>query len=117
MFITYRIITADEYDWAARHTPHLCPLALAGDRRSGMQLLHDAAADSLVSMERLAGSPDGRAKLNTLAGAVEFWAGEVERRGAKTGPGRDRAPPAGESATVAAAVARQADLSRLETAI
>ena len=80
MFISYRVISPEEYDWATEHKPHLCPLVFAGDRRTGLQLLRDAAAESAQSMESLACSPGGQAKLDTLAASVESWAEELEQR-------------------------------------
>ncbi len=41
-----RPISASEYDAAVRAAPDHCPLFAAGDRRSGQQLLADAAADA-----------------------------------------------------------------------
>ena len=41
-----RPISADEYDAVLRLQPALCPLAAAGDARSGARLLADAAADA-----------------------------------------------------------------------
>ena len=40
-----RPISAGEYDAAVENTPHLCPLAVMGDLRSGRELLASAARD------------------------------------------------------------------------
>ena len=63
---------------------------LVGDRRSGLQLLRDAVADSMLGIEDLAGSAAGRAKLDTLAATVEEWAGEVERRASEAAADRSK---------------------------
>ena len=42
-----RPVSASDYDAAAHADPAQCPLLAAGDRRSGRQLLADAAADAL----------------------------------------------------------------------
>ena len=41
-----RTISPDEYDAAVATCPCSCPLHVMGDRRTGQQLLHDAAADA-----------------------------------------------------------------------
>ena len=78
MSSVFRAITPAEYDEAARRTPHLCPLLLAGDRRSGQRLLDDAAQGASGPMASLAASRAGRAMLDALAASVEEWAGEAE---------------------------------------
>ena len=80
----FRAITPAEYDEAARRTPHLCPLLLAGDRRSGQQLLDDGAEGASGAMAALVAGRAGRAMLDTLAAAVEVWATEAEL--AQAGP-------------------------------
>lgn len=66
-----RIISADEYDDAARRTPHLCPLIMIGDLRSGMELLNDAAQDMSTTIEAMCGSRHGRALLENVARCLE----------------------------------------------
>ena len=80
MRILYRIIAPAEYDEALRRTPHLCPLALAGDLRPGRRLLDDAAADSAGGMASLTGSVGGRAALSALAANIEAAAAAAEIR-------------------------------------
>jgi hypothetical protein len=50
--VLVRAITADEYDATAAACPESCPLVAMGDRRTGQQLLHDAPADSAVSLRQ-----------------------------------------------------------------
>ena len=75
-----RVITPEEYDAAVHSTPHLCPLLLAGDWRTGRQLLADAPADSEETMASLVASRRGARQLASLASAVEGWAAEAEGR-------------------------------------
>jgi hypothetical protein len=49
-----RIVTADDYDAAARLRPETCPLYYMGDRRSGRSLLADCPADASVTVAALA---------------------------------------------------------------
>ncbi len=66
-----RVVTPQEYDEASLRHPHCCPLVMMGDRRSGQQLLDSAAEDLEQSMEFLANSPEGRARLDCLAEHLE----------------------------------------------
>ena len=88
---TYRVVTPEEYDEALRRTPHLCPLALAGDLRPGQRLLDDAAADSARGMASVAGSRSGRTALDVLAARIEEAAASAERRIAALMMGLDTA--------------------------
>jgi hypothetical protein len=67
-------IGPDEYDAAVRDRPDLCPLAATGDRRSGRQLLADAAVDARRTVVGLAGCREGRAELDAIAAAAEHMA-------------------------------------------
>ncbi len=62
-----QIISADEYDAAVALSPAFGPLAAAGDRRTGRELLADAAADAQLSVAAAAATPHGRALLDRLA--------------------------------------------------
>ena len=75
-----RVITPEEYDAAVHSTPHLCPLLLAGDWRTGRQLLADAPSDSEETMASLVASRRGAGLLGSLASAVEGLAVEAEAR-------------------------------------
>ena len=68
------VVTPDEYDAAVAADPAHSTLAALGDRRSGRQLLADAAADRARSLASLAACPRGRAELDTIAAAVEALA-------------------------------------------
>ncbi len=59
--------------------PNQCPLLLAGDWRTGVQLLADAPADSAYTIAALAAGRAGRAALDALATSVERRAEEMER--------------------------------------
>jgi hypothetical protein len=74
-----RVISSREYDEAARRTPHACPHVLSGDRRSGQQLLDDAAADALRTVGRAAQSRASSAALNQIAAYLEARLSDVER--------------------------------------
>jgi hypothetical protein len=74
-----RVITPDEYDEAARLTPHACPLVVMGDLRSGQQLLDDIPVDSTQTIESLTQSRKGRAALDLVAEVVERRVAEMER--------------------------------------
>ncbi len=50
------------------------PRAVAGDFRTGRQLLADAAADRHQTVSAMAACPRGRAELDTLAATVEVLA-------------------------------------------
>jgi hypothetical protein len=67
------IVSPQEYDHAALHHPHRCPLVLMGDHRSGQQLIDSAARtqDFQQRMQSLAGSAEGLARLDSLATHLE----------------------------------------------
>jgi hypothetical protein len=69
--VACRIVSPQEYDHAALHHPHRCPLVLMGDRRSGQQLIDSAAEDFQQTMQSLAGSAEGLARLDSLATHLE----------------------------------------------
>ena len=64
-------ISPEEYDEAVLRRPRTCPLWALGDRRSGRQLLADAAADAARGLDRVVSEPAGRASLDALAAHVE----------------------------------------------
>ncbi len=66
-----RAVSPDVYDEAARTSPERCPLVLAGDLRSGQELLKGARADSMQTIESLVASRKGRMMLNALAEHIE----------------------------------------------
>ena len=87
-----RPISADEYDAVLRLQPALCPLAAAGDARSGARLLADAAADAAAGSLTTAlrredsqccshgnGGGEGGA-LRRLVGAARGLAARLRRR-------------------------------------
>ena len=74
----FRRICPEEYDEAVRRVPHQCPLLLAGDWRTGAQLLADAKADAAQTIASLAAGRAGRAALDALAASVERWVVELE---------------------------------------
>jgi hypothetical protein len=73
-----RRISPEEYDDAVQRVPHQCPLLLAGDWRTGAQLLADAPADSAQTIAALTAGRAGRAALDALAASVERRAAEME---------------------------------------
>ena len=66
-----RAACPDEYDAAVARDPTTSINAALGDRRTGRQLLADAAADRQSPLSVLAACPGGRAELDTIAVAVE----------------------------------------------
>ena len=59
-----RPLTPEEYDEAVLEHPEECPLAMAGDRRSGRQLIADTPRDLLAnSIAALSQTPEGRRRL------------------------------------------------------
>ena len=82
-----RPISADEYDAVLRLQPALCPLAAAGDARSGARLLADAAADAaagglaaaLRREDGQGGGGEGGA-LRRLVGTARGLAARLRRR-------------------------------------
>jgi hypothetical protein len=76
--ISYRRICPEEYDEAVQRIPHQCPLLLAGDWRTGAQLLADAKADAAHTIASLAAGRAGRAALDALTASVERWVVEAE---------------------------------------
>ncbi len=77
--VYFRRICPEEYDEAVRRVPNQCPLLLAGDWRTGAQLLADAKSDTVQTIASLAAGRAGWAVLDALATSVERWAAEVER--------------------------------------
>ena len=79
--VVCRVITPREYDEAAQRYPHCCPLVLMGDRRSGQQLLDDAAADAAQTVGGMpvARSPAGRARLDVLGAHLELQLQAMEQ--------------------------------------
>ena len=67
------------YDEVARDSPQLCPLVMAGDLRSGSELLKSARADSLQTIESLVSSRKGRIMLNRLTEHIEAQVLAVEQ--------------------------------------
>jgi hypothetical protein len=70
-----RVISPDEYDAAVCSEPACCPLFITGDRRSGRQLLADAAADVSHTVAALASTARGRAELDAISAAVDAISG------------------------------------------
>ncbi len=66
-----RAVTPEEYDAAPRRFPARCPLYALGDRRSGRELLADAAADARRSVAEMAATRAGRAELDRIAAAMD----------------------------------------------
>jgi hypothetical protein len=66
-----RAVSPALYDEVARHSPELSSLVLAGDLRSGLELLKSARADSMQTIESLVSSWKGRLTLNRLAKHIE----------------------------------------------
>jgi hypothetical protein len=77
-----QVITADEYDAAARLNPDASPLAAAGDCRSGRTLLADAEADAQLSMSAVTRTPRGRAVLGRLVSLARTVRDRFRRRAA-----------------------------------
>ena len=71
VMVVCRVVTPQEYDEATLRRPHCCPLWLMGDHRSGQQLIDSAAEDFQQTMASLACSPEGRARLEGIAGHLE----------------------------------------------
>ena len=76
----HQVITEEAYDEALRSTPELCPLTLVGDMRSGAQLLADAAADSVQTIESMVLSHAGRAGLQHLVERIQDRTTDMEER-------------------------------------
>ena len=74
-----RAVSPALYDEVARHSPQLCPLVLAGDLRSGQELLKSARADSLQTIESLVSSRKGRIMLSKLAEHIEAQVLAIEQ--------------------------------------
>ena len=74
-----RIITAEDYDAAARLRPETCPMHYMGDRRTGRQLLADFPADAAVTVaalaRRLAARPTPGGRGGGDFALVDFGAG------------------------------------------
>ena len=66
-----RTISAEEYDAAVIALPDTCPLVLIGDRRSGRQLLADAAKDLDQPFSAIAASRSGMTALQAVAALLE----------------------------------------------
>ena len=71
VMVACRIVTPQEYDEAAQHHPHRCPLILMGDRRSGQQLIDSAAEDVQQTLQSLACTKEGMVRLDCLAAHLE----------------------------------------------
>jgi hypothetical protein len=76
--LSFRRISPEEYDEAVQRVPHQCPLLLAGDWRTGAQLLADAPVDSMQTIEALVAGRAGRAALDALAASINRRAEETE---------------------------------------
>ena len=74
-----RPISPQEYDEAVARWPHLCPLLIMGDRRSGQQLLDDAPVDTALTLSSLARCLAGRRLLDKIAECLEHEIAEIER--------------------------------------
>jgi hypothetical protein len=85
-----RVITADEYDAAARLSPHLCPLIAAGDRRTGRELLASTAADARLSVAAVASTAAGRAELERIGDYAAAVRDHFAARAAARRRGADR---------------------------
>ncbi len=66
-----RAVSPVVYDEAVQCSPERCPLVLAGDLRSGRELLKSARADSMQTIESLVSSRKGRIMLIKLAEHIE----------------------------------------------
>jgi hypothetical protein len=100
----FRPVTAPEYDAAARAAPAHCPLLAAGDRRSGRQLLADAADDARQDPAAAWRTARGARCRDTLAARLGRWlaamappaAAAAAGRSARAGGGRRHSPPQGQ---------------------
>ena len=66
------IVTPEEYDAAVRLDPTVSPLYALGDRRSGRELLADAAHDAQRTLLAMTATRAGRAELDDIAAAAEL---------------------------------------------
>ena len=65
-----RVISPRQYDEAAEQTPHLCPLIMAGDLRSGQTLLDNARTDFNSTIESLSQNKKGRQRLDQVTNYI-----------------------------------------------
>jgi hypothetical protein len=89
-----QIILAEEYDAVVRLDDGFRPLAAAGDRRTGRELLADAAADARLSVSAAAATPRGRAVLEGLVSRARAVRDRFRQCAAAAAAGA-RAGPAG----------------------
>jgi hypothetical protein len=67
----FRFISPDDYDEAVRQDMFSCPHFITGDRRSGRQLIADAATDAHIQLAGMTAAIRGRMELDALAAFVE----------------------------------------------
>ncbi len=78
----HRLIDPAEYDAAVRRVPGECPLFVMGDLRSGRQLLEDFAADTRLTVSRMASCRRGSPELQRFGRALARTVVRLEARAA-----------------------------------